>query len=69
MQYLAALGGSYSRIDNEVLLTNFILEAFGNAKTSRLWKLFENEVPLIGLIPKEDDICGKPKKRKSSWIV
>ncbi|KAG4987023.1 hypothetical protein JHK86_034714 [Glycine max] len=35
MQYLAALGGGCSGIENEVLLTNFILEAFGNAKTSR----------------------------------
>ncbi|RZC19747.1 Myosin-4 [Glycine soja] len=35
MQYLAALGGSCSGIENEVLLKNFILEAFGNAKTSR----------------------------------
>ncbi|KAH1218503.1 Myosin-2 [Glycine max] len=35
MQYLAALGGGCSGIENEVLQTNFILEAFGNAKTSR----------------------------------
>ncbi|XP_068668431.1 myosin-1-like [Aristolochia californica] len=34
MQYLAALGGG-SGIENEVLQTNCILEAFGNAKTSR----------------------------------
>nr|DAD32793.1 TPA_asm: hypothetical protein HUJ06_011644 [Nelumbo nucifera] len=34
MQYLAALGGG-SGIENEVLKTNPILEAFGNAKTSR----------------------------------
>ncbi|KAF1866956.1 hypothetical protein Lal_00018342 [Lupinus albus] len=35
MQYLAALGGGSCGIENEVLQTNFILEAFGNAKTSR----------------------------------
>ncbi|XP_022632669.1 myosin-2 isoform X4 [Vigna radiata var. radiata] len=35
MQYLAALGGGCSGIENEILQTNFILEAFGNAKTSR----------------------------------
>ncbi|KAK7401855.1 hypothetical protein VNO78_13680 [Psophocarpus tetragonolobus] len=35
MQYLAALGGGCCGIENEVLQTNFILEAFGNAKTSR----------------------------------
>ncbi|KAI3941654.1 hypothetical protein MKX01_018244 [Papaver californicum] len=34
MQYLAALGGG-SGIENEILKTNPILEAFGNAKTSR----------------------------------
>lgn len=34
MQYLAALGGG-SGIENEVLQTNPILEAFGNAKTLR----------------------------------
>ncbi|KAH9288716.1 hypothetical protein KI387_032833, partial [Taxus chinensis] len=34
MQYLAALGGG-SGIENEILQTNPILEAFGNAKTSR----------------------------------
>ncbi|KAF9611830.1 hypothetical protein IFM89_035815 [Coptis chinensis] len=34
MQYLAALGGR-NGIENEILQTNCILEAFGNAKTSR----------------------------------
>ncbi|KAG6654818.1 hypothetical protein CIPAW_05G171900 [Carya illinoinensis] len=34
MQYLAALGGG-SGIEHEILKTNPILEAFGNAKTSR----------------------------------
>ncbi|VFQ67320.1 unnamed protein product [Cuscuta campestris] len=35
MQYLAALGGGSSGIEYEVMQTNCILEAFGNAKTSR----------------------------------
>lgn len=35
MQYLAALGGGSCGIENEVLQTNVVLEAFGNAKTSR----------------------------------
>ncbi|KAJ6849255.1 putative myosin-1 isoform X1 [Iris pallida] len=34
MQYLVTLGGR-SGIENKVIQTNFILEAFGNAKTSR----------------------------------
>lgn len=34
MQYLATLGGC-SGIENKVIHTNFILEAFGNAKTSK----------------------------------
>lgn len=34
MQYLAALGGG-SGIEDEILKTNPILEAFGNAKTLR----------------------------------
>ena len=34
MQYLAALGGA-SGMESEVLQTNVILEALGNAKTSR----------------------------------
>lgn len=35
MQYLAALGGGSCGIEYEILMTNCILEAFGNAKTSR----------------------------------
>ncbi|KAK4285989.1 hypothetical protein QN277_002610 [Acacia crassicarpa] len=35
MQYLAVLSGSSCGIEKEVLQTNCILEAFGNAKTSR----------------------------------
>jgi myosin-5 len=35
MQYLTALGGGSCGIENEILQTNSILEAFGNAKTSR----------------------------------
>lgn len=35
MQYLEALGGGSFGVDNEILKTNCILEAFGNAKTSR----------------------------------
>lgn len=35
MQYLAAIGGSGNGVQLEVLQTNCILEAFGNAKTSR----------------------------------
>ncbi|CAH9135658.1 unnamed protein product [Cuscuta epithymum] len=35
MQYLAAVGGGSNGIESEVLQTNCILEAFGNAKTSR----------------------------------
>ncbi|KHN03106.1 Myosin-2 heavy chain [Glycine soja] len=58
MQYLAALGGGCSGIENEVLLTNFILEAFGNAKTSkndnssRFGKLIEIHFNTMG------KICG-----------
>ncbi|KAK7859494.1 myosin-4 [Quercus suber] len=35
MQYLTALGGGSYGIESEILWTNYILEAFGNAKTSR----------------------------------
>ncbi|XP_057955631.1 myosin-4 [Malania oleifera] len=35
MQYLAALGGGSSGVECEILQTSCILEAFGNAKTSR----------------------------------
>ncbi|CAN4102837.1 unnamed protein product [Withania somnifera] len=35
MEYLAMLGGGSSGIEKEVLQTSYILEAFGNAKTSR----------------------------------
>ncbi|XP_019435284.1 PREDICTED: myosin-2-like [Lupinus angustifolius] len=35
IQYLVALGGGSCGIENEILQTNCILEAFGNAKTSR----------------------------------
>ncbi|MCL7048123.1 hypothetical protein MKW94_006675, partial [Papaver nudicaule] len=34
MQYLSTLGGA-DGIEHEILQTNCILEAFGNAKTSR----------------------------------
>uniref|UniRef100_A0A1D1Z755 Unconventional myosin-Va n=1 Tax=Anthurium amnicola TaxID=1678845 RepID=A0A1D1Z755_9ARAE len=57
MQYLAALGGG-NGIECEVLQTNFILEAFGNAKTSRndnssrFGKLIEIHFSLAG------KICG-----------
>lgn len=35
MQYLAALGGGSGGVETEILETSCILEAFGNAKTSR----------------------------------
>lgn len=35
MQYLAALGGGSCGMEHAILQTNCILEAFGNAKTSR----------------------------------
>ncbi|KAI4382614.1 hypothetical protein MLD38_008556 [Melastoma candidum] len=55
MQYLAALGGG-SGIENEILKTNPILEAFGNAKTlrnnnsSRFGKLIEIQFSETGKI-------------------
>ncbi|KAF7822772.1 myosin-2 isoform X1 [Senna tora] len=58
MQYLAALGGGSCGIENEVLQTNSILEAFGNAKTSRndnssrFGKLIEIHFSIMG------KICG-----------
>ncbi|KAI4333727.1 hypothetical protein L6164_018498 [Bauhinia variegata] len=58
MQYLAALGGGNCGRENEVLETNFILEAFGNAKTSRngnssrFGKLIEIHFSKVG------KICG-----------
>ena len=50
MQYLAALGGG-SGIENEILQTNPILEAFGNAKTLRNdnSSRFVREIFFIGL--------------------
>ncbi|OIT39679.1 PREDICTED: myosin-2-like [Nicotiana attenuata] len=35
MEYLATIGGSSNGIEREVLQTSYILEAFGNAKTSK----------------------------------
>ncbi|GKV33265.1 hypothetical protein SLEP1_g41793 [Rubroshorea leprosula] len=35
MQYLAAVSGGSGGIESEILQTNYILEVFGNAKTSR----------------------------------
>ncbi|KAJ0101205.1 hypothetical protein Patl1_04540 [Pistacia atlantica] len=58
MQYLAALGGGSDGIEREVLQTNCILEAFGNAKTSRndnssrFGKLIEIHFSTLG------KICG-----------
>ncbi|XP_020242077.1 myosin-1-like [Asparagus officinalis] len=55
MQYLAALGGG-SGIENEILQTNPILEAFGNAKTlrndnsSRFGKLIDIHFSSVGKI-------------------
>ncbi|KAJ0015290.1 hypothetical protein Pint_19526 [Pistacia integerrima] len=52
MQYLAALGGG-SGIEYEILKTNSILKAFGNAKTSRndnsshFGKLIENKMDVV----------------------
>ncbi|RDY06773.1 Myosin-2, partial [Mucuna pruriens] len=70
MQYLAALGGGYSGIENEILQTNFILEAFGNAKTSRndnssrFGKLIEIHFSAMG------KICGaKIQTCKTSRVV
>ncbi|XP_015896696.2 myosin-2 isoform X1 [Ziziphus jujuba] len=58
MQYLAALGGGSFGIEHEILQTNYILEAFGNAKTSRndnssrFGKLIEIHFSTLG------KICG-----------
>ncbi|GMH25517.1 hypothetical protein Nepgr_027360 [Nepenthes gracilis] len=58
MQYLAALGGSVGGIEHEVLQTSCILEAFGNAKTSRnnnssrFGKLIDIHFSMVG------KICG-----------
>ncbi|CAO2833475.1 unnamed protein product [Amaranthus hypochondriacus] len=58
MQYLATLGGGGNGIEREVLQTSCILEAFGNAKTSRndnssrFGKLIEIHFSMAG------KICG-----------
>ncbi|EEF36593.1 myosin vIII, putative [Ricinus communis] len=58
MQYLAALGGGSGGIETEILQTNCVLEAFGNAKTyrngnsSRFGKLIEIHFSSLG------KICG-----------
>nr|XP_025614825.1 myosin-2 isoform X2 [Arachis hypogaea] len=58
MQYLADLGGGSCGIENDVLQTNFVLESFGNAKTSRndnssrFGKLIEIHFSALG------KICG-----------
>ncbi|KAH7544217.1 hypothetical protein JRO89_XS15G0130300 [Xanthoceras sorbifolium] len=58
MQYLAAIGGGSDGIEHEILNTNCILEAFGNAKTSRndnssrFGKLIEIHFSTLG------KICG-----------
>ncbi|XP_073025671.1 myosin-2-like [Primulina eburnea] len=58
MQYLAAVGGGTGGIESEILQTSCILEAFGNAKTSRndnssrFGKLIEIHFSALG------KICG-----------
>lgn len=58
MQYLAALGGGSCGMEHAILQTNCILEAFGNAKTSRndnasrFGKLLEIQFSSLG------KICG-----------
>ncbi|KAF2285940.1 hypothetical protein GH714_009103 [Hevea brasiliensis] len=70
MQYLANLGGGIGGIEHEILQTNCILEAFGNAKTSRndnssrFGKLIEIHFSTLG------KICGaKIQTCKHSRVV